>query len=77
MVPAMRIGFALGPDGFAAVLYRRMSADGTLDGATTRTPWSNDLALVTAWGDAWAQRLNVPLDTVRMSTTFLVAGERE
>jgi hypothetical protein len=71
LVPAVRIGFAVCSEGFAAVLYRRTLEDGTLEGAVTRTPWSRDLAQVMAWGSVWAQRLDVPLDALQMSTAFL------
>jgi len=61
----VRVGFVLGDEGFAAVLYTRTTED-----ATKRTPWTPDVALATAWG-AWAERLGVPVDVVRVTTTFL------
>lgn len=62
----VRVGFVLGDEGFAAVLYTRTTQD-----ATKRSPWTPDVAQATAWGAQWGERLGVPVDIVRVSTAFL------
>lgn len=67
----MRIGFILGVEGFAAVLYRERMRDGTLDGALQRSPWTRDSAQAHAWGIAWAERLGIGVDVARVDTRLL------
>lgn len=66
----MRVGFVLSEHGFAAVLYTRTLAD-----ATTRSPWTADVDLASAWGATWAERLGVAVDIARVDTRLLAIQE--
>jgi hypothetical protein len=67
----MRVGFVLGSEGFAAVLYQRSTED-----ARRRGPWRATLDEATADAFAWAERLAVAVDVVRMDVRLLaVNGE--
>lgn len=66
MVPALRVGFVLDENGFAAVLYTRVLSD-----ATKRSPWFASSADAMAHGIAWADRLGVPADIVRVDVKLL------